>query len=151
MVQNVRYLNGLPSHVTLPFEYLTPILSSIQVFGIQMVTVHYSFPEMKKQYNFVKSDETTSNELSQFPFFLIPKVLQTQLTQQSNKRLFRCINKNLICLHSKCTNFLGHKCLLDVLFISLKSMDLRSADRIDLDLAVSTTLQQDLFKTAHHC
>ena len=30
-VQNVRYSNGQPSHVTLPFEYLTPIL-----FGIQM-------------------------------------------------------------------------------------------------------------------
>ena len=27
MVQNVRYLNGLPSHVTLPFEYQTPTLS----------------------------------------------------------------------------------------------------------------------------
>ena len=42
MVQNVHYLNGLPSQVTLPFEYRTPILSSIQmnlVFGIQMVTV----------------------------------------------------------------------------------------------------------------
>ena len=44
MVQNVHYLNGLPSQVTLPFEYRTPILSSIQmnlVFGIQMVTVFY--------------------------------------------------------------------------------------------------------------
>ena len=40
-VQNVWYSTGLPSHVTLPFEYLTPILSSIQVFGIQMV------PELK--------------------------------------------------------------------------------------------------------
>ena len=38
MVQTVRYSNGLPSHVT-PFEYLTPILSSIQMFGVQMVTV----------------------------------------------------------------------------------------------------------------
>ena len=35
MVQNVWYLNGLPSHVTLPFEYRKPILSSIQVFSIQ--------------------------------------------------------------------------------------------------------------------
>ena len=44
MVQNVRYSNGPPSHVTLPFEYGTPILpysdeSGIQVFGIKMVTV----------------------------------------------------------------------------------------------------------------
>ena len=39
MVQNVRYLNGPPSHATLPFEYWTLILSGIQVFGIQMVTV----------------------------------------------------------------------------------------------------------------
>ena len=35
MVQNVWYLNGPPSYVTLPFEYRTPIL-----FGIQMVTVY---------------------------------------------------------------------------------------------------------------
>ena len=34
MVVNVRYSNGQPSHITLPFEYRTPILSSIQ-----MVTV----------------------------------------------------------------------------------------------------------------
>ena len=33
------YLNVLPSHVTLPFEYQTPKLSGIQVFGIQIVTV----------------------------------------------------------------------------------------------------------------
>ena len=39
MVQNVWYLNGLQSHVTLLFEYPTPMLSGIQVFGIQMVTV----------------------------------------------------------------------------------------------------------------
>ena len=39
MVQNVQYSNGPPSHVTLPFECRTPILSCIQVFGIQMVTV----------------------------------------------------------------------------------------------------------------
>ena len=31
MVQNVRYSNGLPSLVILPFEYQTPILSSIQM------------------------------------------------------------------------------------------------------------------------
>ena len=31
IVQNVWYLNGLPSHVTLPFEYRTPILSGIQM------------------------------------------------------------------------------------------------------------------------
>ena len=30
MVQNVQYLNGLPSHVTLPFEFRTPILFSIR-------------------------------------------------------------------------------------------------------------------------
>ena len=34
MVQNVRYSNGQPSHVTLPFEYHTPIM-----YGIQMATV----------------------------------------------------------------------------------------------------------------
>ena len=28
MVQNVGYLNGPPSHVTLPFEFRTPILYS---------------------------------------------------------------------------------------------------------------------------
>ena len=39
MVQNVWYSNGLPSHMTLPFEYRTPILSVNQVMGIQMVTV----------------------------------------------------------------------------------------------------------------
>ena len=39
MVQNVRYWNGQPSHVTLPFEYGIPILSAIQEFGIQIVTV----------------------------------------------------------------------------------------------------------------
>ena len=38
MVQNVRYLNGLPSHKTIPFEYRTSILSGIQVLGIQLVT-----------------------------------------------------------------------------------------------------------------
>ena len=31
MVQNVRYLNGLPSHITLPFVYQTLLLSGIQV------------------------------------------------------------------------------------------------------------------------
>ena len=31
MVQNARYWNGPPSHVTLPFEYLTPLLSSIKL------------------------------------------------------------------------------------------------------------------------
>ena len=39
MVQSVWYLNGPPSHVTLPFEYLTPLLPGIHVFSIQMVTV----------------------------------------------------------------------------------------------------------------
>ena len=39
LVQNVLYSNGPPSHVTLPCEYRTPILSGIQVFGIQIVTV----------------------------------------------------------------------------------------------------------------
>ena len=42
MFQNVHYLNGPPSHVTLPFEYQTPLLSGIQVFGIQMVTIKRS-------------------------------------------------------------------------------------------------------------
>ena len=42
MVPNVGYSNSPPSHVTLPFEYRTPILSGIQVLGIQMVTVHVS-------------------------------------------------------------------------------------------------------------
>ena len=41
MVQNVQYSNGLPSHMTLLFEYQTPILSGIQMFGVQMVTVNY--------------------------------------------------------------------------------------------------------------
>ena len=31
MVQNVLYLNGLPSHVNLPFEYRTPLLSGNQM------------------------------------------------------------------------------------------------------------------------
>ena len=31
MVQNALYLNGLQSHVTLPFEYWTPIQSGIQM------------------------------------------------------------------------------------------------------------------------
>ena len=31
MVQNVQYLNGPPSQMTLQFEYWTPILSSIQM------------------------------------------------------------------------------------------------------------------------
>ena len=39
IVQNVWFSNGLPSHVTLPFEYRTPTLSGIQVFSILMVTV----------------------------------------------------------------------------------------------------------------
>ena len=39
MVQNAPYVNGPPSHVTITFEYQKPILSGIQVFGIQMVTV----------------------------------------------------------------------------------------------------------------
>ena len=50
MVQNVRYSNGPPSHVTLPFEYRTPILPGIQmnlVFGIQMVTVLASSTKIK--------------------------------------------------------------------------------------------------------
>ena len=38
MVQNDQYLNGPPRHVTLSFDYRTPILS-----GIQMVTVSLSF------------------------------------------------------------------------------------------------------------
>ena len=36
---NVKYLNSSPSHTTLPFEYRTPKLSGIQVFGIQSITV----------------------------------------------------------------------------------------------------------------
>ena len=31
MVQNVRYLNGPPSHVTLQFAYQSPKLSGIQM------------------------------------------------------------------------------------------------------------------------
>ena len=31
MVQNIQYLNGLPSHVNLPFEYQIPILFGIQI------------------------------------------------------------------------------------------------------------------------
>ena len=40
MVQNAWYSNGPPSHLALPFEYQTSILSGISmnpVFGIQMV------------------------------------------------------------------------------------------------------------------
>ena len=40
MVQNVQNSNGPPSHMALPFEYRTLILSCIQVFDNQMVTVH---------------------------------------------------------------------------------------------------------------
>ena len=40
MVQNVRYSNGPPSHVTVLFEYRVPMMSGIQVSGIQMVTVY---------------------------------------------------------------------------------------------------------------
>ena len=40
MIQNVGYSSGPPSHMDLSFEYRTPILSGIQVFGIQMVTVY---------------------------------------------------------------------------------------------------------------
>ena len=39
MVQNVRYLNGLPSHVTITFKYQTFILKGFQVLGIHMATV----------------------------------------------------------------------------------------------------------------
>ena len=39
MVQNDWYLNGPPSHMTLPLEYRTPLLPGIQMFGILMVTV----------------------------------------------------------------------------------------------------------------
>ena len=39
MFQNVRYSNGRPCHITLPFEYRTPKLSSFHVLGIQKVTV----------------------------------------------------------------------------------------------------------------
>ena len=50
MVQNVRYSNGPPNHVTLTFEYQTVGTrtvrysdeSDIQVFSSQMVTVLYS-------------------------------------------------------------------------------------------------------------
>ena len=52
MVQNVRYTNGLPSHMILPFEYRTPILSGIQVFGIQMVTV-VEFVDKRVNWMFV--------------------------------------------------------------------------------------------------
>ena len=31
IIQSVQYLNGLPSHKTLPFEYRIPILSGIQM------------------------------------------------------------------------------------------------------------------------
>ena len=40
MVQNVPYWNGPPSHMTLPFEYQTSLLSGIRVFSIQIVTVY---------------------------------------------------------------------------------------------------------------
>ena len=34
LVQNVQYLNGRPGHMTLPFEYQTLILSSIQIVTV---------------------------------------------------------------------------------------------------------------------
>ena len=45
IVQNVRYSNGPPNNVTLPFEYLTPILSSLwfKVLGIQNSDGYYHF------------------------------------------------------------------------------------------------------------
>ena len=32
-----------PSHMTLPFEYQSPVLAGIQVFGFLMVTVFYFY------------------------------------------------------------------------------------------------------------
>ena len=47
MVQNIRYLNGRPSHMTIPFDYRTPevsgIESSIWMYGIQMYVTTKSF------------------------------------------------------------------------------------------------------------
>ena len=43
MVQNVRYSNGLSSHVTLPFKYWTPILSGILMNPVFRCTVWYSY------------------------------------------------------------------------------------------------------------
>ena len=57
MVQNIRYSNGLASHMTSPPEYRTPILysdeSGIQVFGIQMVTV-----DLKQEAEKYKTEDT---------------------------------------------------------------------------------------------
>ena len=46
MVKNVQYSNGRPSHLSLPFEYWTPITQMVTVyshyipkFGIQMFPV----------------------------------------------------------------------------------------------------------------
>ena len=43
MVQNVRYLNGLPSHVTLPFEYRTPFLYTVQMIWYSDVQYAYGY------------------------------------------------------------------------------------------------------------
>ena len=40
--------------MTLPFEYRTPILSGIQVFGIQMVTVFATFYKFSKFLDYAK-------------------------------------------------------------------------------------------------
>ena len=54
MVQNVQYLNGLPSHVTLPFEFQTPILFSMykmnSVFRCSVFSwLLYSILQVKKR------------------------------------------------------------------------------------------------------
>ena len=43
MVQNVRYMNGPPSHVTLPFEYQTSCVQYSDESGIQVSTNRYLF------------------------------------------------------------------------------------------------------------
>ena len=59
MVQNVRYSNGPPSHVTLPLKCRTPTLSSMnQVFGIEMVSV----PETKCFFCLVRSVGVSRDE-----------------------------------------------------------------------------------------
>ena len=55
VVQNVRYYNGPPSHVTLPFEYQTSILMNL-VFRCSVFCIQFSiqYSEFEPPLYFVK-------------------------------------------------------------------------------------------------
>ena len=55
MVQNVLYLNGLPSHMTIWLQ--TSILSGTQVFGIQMVIVVESSGNVERTNRVAMNDQ----------------------------------------------------------------------------------------------